>query len=161
MSREENIRRHEKIYTDLREANWESFINSFPEKCLFCVFGHTPLSGRWTDRDEFFGFSADLRATQLEPGGQFAVRSRVLVADEYYSVGLMETDAMGTNGVPYDQHYIQILGHKDGEIVEYWEFFNSTVLEAVIYENHLDQPRTPPSNPIDILESWANPAAKK
>jgi hypothetical protein len=154
MSKEENVRRHEMIYAYLRKGNWAGFISMFPKKCLFNVFGHTPLSGSWTDRDEFFAQGAEVRATQLKPGGIFAIRSRIVVADDYHSVGLMETDAMGTNGIPYDQHYIQILGHKDGEIVEYWEFFNTTVLEAVIYDNHLQKPRTRPANALDILADW-------
>jgi ketosteroid isomerase-like protein len=157
MSKAENVRRHEQLYAFLREGDWAGFIGSFPKKCLFNVFGATPLSGRWTDRDEFFGQGAEVRATKLVPGGTFASRSRVFIADEHFSVGMMETDATGTNGTPYEQHYIQVVGHKDGQIVEYWEFFDSTILEAVIFDNFLGNKRPKPSNPVDILESWARP----
>jgi ketosteroid isomerase-like protein len=151
MAREDNIRRHEALYAFLKAGDWAGFIAAFPEKCLFNVFGHTPLSGSFTDRDEFFANGAEERATRLAPGAQFATKSRILIADDHYSVGLMETAAMGTNGVPYDQQYIQILGHRDGQIVEYWEYLDTVVLESVIYDNHLATPRAAPRNPIDIL----------
>lgn len=115
MSKEDNIGRHEQIYAHLRNGDWAGFWGMFPKKGLFNIFGHTPLSGCWTDRDELMAKTAEANAEKICPGGMFAKRSRILVADEYYSVGLMETDAMGTNGVHYDQHYIQIVGHRDGQ----------------------------------------------
>ncbi|HKT72555.1 MAG TPA: hypothetical protein VJQ47_06665 [Steroidobacteraceae bacterium] len=153
MSREDNVARHRQLYAYLRAGDWAGFIGAFPKVGLFNVFGHTPLSGSWTDRDEFFANGADVRATKLRPGGTFALRSRMVVADDYYTVGMMETDAQGTNGVAYDQHYIQIIGHRGGKLVEYWEFFNTTVLEAVIYDNPLGMLRNRPRNPVDILIS--------
>jgi len=38
--------------------------------------------------------------------------------------------------------------------VEYWEFFDATVPEAVIYDNHLDKPLARPSNPLGIFANW-------
>ena len=155
MSREDNIRVHESLFEALRAGDWNRFIGTFPADCQFNVFGQTPLSGTFNDRDKFFANGAEERATMLEPGGKFAIKSRILIADDRYSVGLMETKAMGTNGVPYEPQYVIILGFKNGKIVEYWEYFDTAVLEAVIFDNHLQKPRRKVPNPIDIMSDPA------
>lgn len=149
MTIEENKAIATQWYEALRANDMDGMVALYAETGSFNVFGRTPISGAWTDRNAFFD-----NALPKIMGGlaevKFATRYRILMADERYVCAMMEGQGTGKNGKDYPQQYTQIFGIEDGKIVEFFEWFDTALVEEVIFDNALARGDTPPETRVDI-----------
>lgn len=140
-NRADNIALIEEYYACLHSGDFDGLAALHSEDVAFNMLGSTPVSGRWEGKAECFGpLVADLVVGKLVPGKfQFAVKWRIMSADDHCVVGIMQGGGPGLNGGQYDQTYCQVftIGERDGvaRIVELHEFYDTALVELVLNDN--------------------------
>jgi ketosteroid isomerase-like protein len=131
----------ERWYTALAEGDVDGVIAGFHRDLVASVIGSTPVSGKFEGRDAFLAGTLGVVYAALDPQqSQFAQNWTIFAVDGQRVVGLMTGDAMGSNGRPYDSVYCQLFTIGDGQIIEYFEFLDTVVIESALFDNPLARP---------------------
>lgn len=148
--RARNIALIERYYQCLHDGDMEQLAALHSDDVAFNMLGSTPVSGRWEGKAECFGpIVADGVLGKLQPGKfQFAVKWRIMCADDQRVVGIMQGGGPGLNGEHYGQMYCQVFTIAGDMITELHEFYDTALVELVLNDNPTQKPPTPQSRPF-------------
>ena len=144
-ARARNVALIEHYYQCLHEGDMEQLAALHSDDVVFNMVGSTPVSGRWEGKSECFGpVVADGVLGKLKPGQfRFAVKWRIMCADDQRVVGIMQGGGPGLNGEHYGQTYCQVFTIREGAISELHEFYDTALVELVLNDNPTQKPATP------------------
>jgi len=143
----------ERWYIALAAGDMDSVIAAFHPEVTASVVGTTPLSGRFSGRDDFVAATIGVLFDALDPEHvRFAQNWSIFSVDGPRVVGLMSGDAVAKNGEPYNSVYCQLFTIGGGQIVEYLEFVDTVRVEAAICDNLLSRPAELRRNPMTIAD---------
>ena len=143
----------ERWYTALAAGDMDSVVAAFHPDVDASVVGTTPLSGRFSGRDDFIAGAVGVLFDALDPEqARFAQTWSIFSVDGPRVVGLMTGDAVAKNGQPYNSIYCQLFTIGGGQIVEYLEFVDTVRVEAAICDNLLSRPAELRRNPMTIAD---------
>jgi uncharacterized protein len=149
----------ERWYTALAAGDFDGVIAAFHPDVIASVIGSTPVSGKFTGRDQFIMGTLGVLLDALDPQQtRFAGSWSIFSVDGQRVVGMMTGDAVAKNGRPYNSVYCQLFTIGDGQIIEYLEFADTVVIEAAIFDNPLVRPSKLHRKPLGL--SAAGPARK-
>ena len=154
----------EQWYTALAAGDFDGVIGAFHPDVVASVIGSTPVSGRFTGRDQFITGTLGVLFDALDPQQtRFATNWSIFSVDGQRVVGMMTADAVGKNGQPYNGAYCQLFTISGDQIIEYLEFTDTVVIENAIFGNPLTRPSTLQREPLTVAQSVdrtrATPAA--
>ena len=129
------------FYESLKIADVEAVEACYADDVIFNLVGDTPVSGRWVGKDQCWGVVAMSVFAALKPETvHFSDQWRIVCASDGHVVAMMQGGATGLNGVDYDQTYCHIFKIENQKIIEFHEFFDTALAEAVLFDNPLSKP---------------------
>jgi uncharacterized protein len=144
----------EQWYAALAAGDFDAVVGAFHPDIDASVIGSTPVSGRFTGRDQFITGTLGVLFDALDPQQiRFATDWSIFSVDGQRVVGMMTADAVSKNGQPYNGAYCQLFTISGSQIVEYLEFADTVVIENAIFNNPLTRPSTLQREPLTVAQS--------
>ena len=152
MGAAENRKLVEEWYHALEDGNFERLSALQAEDVVYNMLGSTPVSGRLVGKGECMGdmIQGKLLARLKTDEVRFAVKWRIMCADENCVVGIMQGGGPTLSGDRYDQTYCEVFTIRRGKIVELHAFFDTVLVERCLNDNPLRGPETTPARAFEF-----------
>ena len=152
MSVEENRALVEQWYAALAAGDFDTIFDMHHEDVIYNMVGNTPVSGRLYGKEACCrGMIVDKLLQKLVPDGvRFAKEWTIVAAEGDRVVGLMKGGGPTVDGRNYEQTYCEIFTIRAGKIVEMHNFFDTVLVETCLFDNELESPRQPLTDPFQI-----------
>lgn len=142
------VQRWVNLLTGTKDEVWDGFDQVMDQNMTWAVPGRTCVSGIhrgleainrdffdrcWTTGD---GRGAGVQGLDEEKGLKLTVQNFVALEDGRILVSCT-SDAMGKNGIPYNNDYCWIITVRNGKMVELVEWCDTTMFETAMFDKRI------------------------
>ena len=148
----------ERWYQCLGKADLEGFTALHADNVVYNIAGRTSISGRWQGKEIVFGTIIPQVFAALDPTRlAFADPYRIHAAEGEGAAGMMIGGGYTPDGREYIQTYAHFFTVRDGLIVEVWEFFDTELAQARLFDKQVEV-APQPENRFAVGDARARPA---
>jgi len=152
MSRKDSIETVHRYYAALNNPDQSVMFGLLTPDIQFRMAGNTPFSGTYNGAESVKNlFDAVFEKFVVETCN-FGRTYRIVCADDDGAVAIMYGSGTTKLGRQYKQTYLHVFKIRDGQIYRFYDFYDTVMIESVIFGNDLKNPEKETSSPLDCLD---------
>jgi len=152
VSRKESIEAVHQYYAALNNPDPNVLYALLTPDIEYRMAGNMPFSGTFSGMAAVKKLFADVFEKFVAETCDFGRSYRIICADDEGAVAIMAGKGQTKEGRQYKQTYLHAFKVRDRKIYRFYDFYDTVMIESVVFGNDLKTPRKETASPLQFLD---------